>query len=124
DAVGTEPRDVVEFLGQPPQVAGAVVVRVVESAGEDLVEHRGLEPVRVDGQAARMGEVLGPALDEMTVFGVFVIGYSVGRIRHGTSVLVASQDGLAPECPGGPISTPVPDGTLCECTCAPIDWRA
>ena len=43
-AVDAEPLQVVELLGQPAQVAGAVAVGVVEAADEHLVEHRALEP--------------------------------------------------------------------------------
>ena len=47
DAVDAEPLQVVELLDQPAEVAGAVVVAVVEAADVDLVEHRRLEPERV-----------------------------------------------------------------------------
>ena len=47
DAVDAEPLQVVELLDQPAEVAGAVVVAVVEAADVDLVEDRRLEPQRV-----------------------------------------------------------------------------
>ena len=45
-AVDTEPLEVVELLHQSPEVAGAVGVGVAKGTDEDLVEDRGLEPVR------------------------------------------------------------------------------
>ena len=47
DAVDAEPLQVVELVGEPAEVAGAVVVPVEEPAQMDLVEDRGLEPQRV-----------------------------------------------------------------------------
>src|SRR5439155_26956859 len=47
EAVDAEPRQVVELVGQPDEVAGAVVVAVEEAAQVDLVEDRALEPQRV-----------------------------------------------------------------------------
>ena len=46
DAVDAQPLQVVELLGQPAEVAGAVAVGVEERAGVDLVEDRRLEPQR------------------------------------------------------------------------------
>src|SRR6266849_10280297 len=47
DAVDPEPLQVVELVGEPAEVAGAVVVPVEEAADVDLVEDRRLEPERV-----------------------------------------------------------------------------
>ena len=47
DAVDAQPLQVVELLGQPAEVARAVVVRVEEAADVDLVEDGALEPQRV-----------------------------------------------------------------------------
>ena len=47
DAVDPEPLEVLELLGQPAQVAGAVAVAVEEAADVDLVEDRALEPQRI-----------------------------------------------------------------------------
>src|ERR1019366_3923924 len=44
DAVDAQPFDVVEFLAQALEITGAVVVRVVEDADQDLVEDGMLEP--------------------------------------------------------------------------------
>ena len=44
-AVDAEPLQVVELVGEAPQVAGAVAVGVGEAADQHLVEHRALEPV-------------------------------------------------------------------------------
>ena len=54
DAVDAQPLDVVELLAQAAQVAGAVVVGVVEAADEHLVEDGVLEPARrgVEGALA------------------------------------------------------------------------
>src|SRR5205814_5326845 len=51
DAVDAQPAQVLELGHDPGQVAGAVVVGVVEAARDDLVEHRPLVPTRVVGQA-------------------------------------------------------------------------
>ena len=47
DAVHAQPLQVVELLGQPAEVAGAVAVGVEERPRVDLVEDRGLEPQRL-----------------------------------------------------------------------------
>jgi hypothetical protein len=47
DAVDAQPGEVVELLGQPEEVARAVVVAVEEPAQMDLVEDGALEPERV-----------------------------------------------------------------------------
>ena len=47
DAVDPQPVQVVELLGQAPEVAGAVAVAVEEAAQVDLVEDGRLEPQRV-----------------------------------------------------------------------------
>ena len=47
EAVDAEPLQVVELLGEAAEVAGAVVVAVVEPAQVDLVEDRLLEPQRI-----------------------------------------------------------------------------
>ena len=47
DAVDAEPVEVVELLGQPSDVPGAVGVGVVETADQYLVKDRALVPKRV-----------------------------------------------------------------------------
>ena len=47
DAVDAQPVQVVESLGQAPQVAAAVAARVGEAPQEDLVEHRSPVPLRI-----------------------------------------------------------------------------
>ena len=47
EAVDAEPLQVVELLGEAPQVAGAVAVGVVEAPDEHLVEHGPLVPAVV-----------------------------------------------------------------------------
>jgi hypothetical protein len=47
DAVDAEPLEVVELLDQPPEVTGAVAVRVEERSRVDLVEDGRLEPQRL-----------------------------------------------------------------------------
>ena len=47
DAVDADLLQVVELVGEPAEVAGAVVVAVVEAAQVDLVEDRRLEPLRL-----------------------------------------------------------------------------
>ncbi len=47
DAVDADLLQVVELVGEPDEVAGAVVVPVEEPAQVDLVEDRGLEPDRI-----------------------------------------------------------------------------
>jgi hypothetical protein len=46
-AVDTEPLEVVELLDESLEVAGPVTVGVAEGAHQDLVEDRGLEPLRL-----------------------------------------------------------------------------
>ena len=65
DAVDAQPLEVVELLGEPAQVAGAVAVGVGERADEHLVEHGTLEPVVVDAQGAGLAVVVGRALDDL-----------------------------------------------------------
>ena len=45
--IDAEPGEVVELLDQALEVADAVAVGVAEGADQDLVEHRGLEPLRL-----------------------------------------------------------------------------
>ena len=74
--VDTEPGEVVELLGQPPEVAGAVPGRVVERPDQHLVEDGSLEPVAVDPKLAGVGEVLGLWFGELTVLGCGWVGFS------------------------------------------------
>ena len=67
DAVDAQPLDVVELLGEPADVAGAVAVRVGERADQHLVEHRPLEPVVVHAQRAGLAVVLGRGLGDSAV---------------------------------------------------------
>jgi hypothetical protein len=53
EAVDAEPLEVVELGRDAGQVAGAVVVGVVEAPHQDLVEHRLLEPARILGRPHR-----------------------------------------------------------------------
>ena len=47
EAVDAQPLEVVELLGEPSEVAGAVAVGVVEAADQHLVEHGPLVPAGV-----------------------------------------------------------------------------
>ena len=87
-AVDAQPLQVVELLGQPAQVAGAVPVGVGERPDQYLVEHRALEPVVVDVQRAGVAEVVGRGLDQL------VVGI---RIRCGR----ARRHGAGRSCGGG-----------------------
>ena len=61
EAVDAQPLQVVEPLGEAPQVAAAVAAGVVEAPHEDLVEHRPLVPPRVVRPGRAIGAPAPPA---------------------------------------------------------------
>ena len=110
-AVDAEPLEVVELLGQPLEVAGAVAVGVAERADQHLVEDGRLEPVRgaadvVRERSARVA--VGGVLAGRTVR-VLVNGASsrsgCGRVRG---------RGRAGRSCAGPSSSPAP--VISSCT--------
>ena len=89
EAVDAEPVQVVELLGQAAEVADAVAVGVLEGAHQDLVEDRGLEPVRL--VEVRRGRVAAGAGDHAAV-AVVVLAGRLDRVRGiGASVTRASS---------------------------------
>ena len=74
EAVDAEPLQVVELVGQPAQVAGAVVVGVEERLHQHLVEHGPLVPGAVLGQDPGVAEVVGGGMLDHAVLDVAALG--------------------------------------------------
>ena len=100
EAVDAEPLEVVELLGEAPQVAGAVVVGVVEAADEDLVEDGPLVPAVVAaarstsaasscGGAAGAGGGRGPASAGVEAD----VGVGPCHVKVGAGELVVGLEG-------------------------------